>query len=410
MRRPIALLLVLATSAFAQSLDSAAPWPMCRLPEDWRPPAPERNPEGDQKITKSPFRNSLLDRRAAYDAGAQLPAPVTKLWRQPAAVLTSWLEREHKLQAVIVTTENAVIVSALPGGQRVRDLPKADREALEAEIPKLGERLDAAATAHLYALRYLRTEARMAKLMGLEGGQAPGVMARPSGHFGLRSRLEFYIFPTEISYREFCKHFFGVFGSTSSWWYEADADAMVACLHTEKVNEPEVVARFEHLVVHNFVQGWRGRLAKTPIWVATGLAGLYERRHPAGGATYLLNGSPDAQWKTAWRIPEGDWSAIIRDLLRSGEDKKLAELAMIQEHVQLPPRHRVQSSSLVAFLLAQGESRFRVFLDELKSPKPQESQVQVQERAIRRAYGVGMPELDQAWRAWTAKTRPPSRR
>lgn len=408
----LVLAIVIQGSLLAQpGLPVEKGWPDLQLGASFDPPAPERDPT-TKEITQSPIRNGALMRQGHYARSAKLPPPVKKLYGQARPVITGWMEREHKLKPVVVAMENAVLVSALPGGVNPRKIPKVQKAWMTTQFGKLKSRLDARQVAHLYALRYLEMEAKLNDLL-MVGSKSRPKEARydPGSNFGLRSRFEFYVFPTEKSYREFCRHFFGVFGLSSSWWFDPKAEVMIACMHTEGMSDAECAARFRNLVAHNVVHGWRGRNAKTPNWVAAGLGHYFENGHRGAKDTFVLNGTPEKQYKPAWDWKPGrNWFTDVRKILSKSESKSMAQLAMIRDDVKLPPRLRVQSWSLVAFMLAQEGGRFRVFLDELKVPKELESELETQDRAIRKAYGVDMATFEKRWRAWVSKTKPPKRR
>jgi hypothetical protein len=148
------------------------------------------------------------------------------------------------------------------------------------------------------------------------------------------------------------------------------------CLPLDEREPRRLQELFAHEGTHAFFEFYRkpGRL---PLWLHEGLAEYMTTvNNPALG--------PEKSQKAA--LAAGDRGDLVRRLFaaQTGQNLKTAEYAA--------------AFSLVDFLIADGKTKFKKFVEGLKDGKPQEE-------SLAAAYGFGLRELEKRWRAWlTAPT------
>lgn len=373
------------------------------LATEWEAPKVVREGDADL-ITSAPFRCSITEASEGYAKSAELPAAAPRLYGQPRGAIVDWLREQTRIEPVVLELPHAVIVCVLKPAT-ARGLDKWERDRVTESAGKVRGQLTSVQRAHLFAWRYLRTEAQVRDLLGLLPGSPRHKPGGPHGHFGLKGRLEFYLISGEEPYQAFGRHFFGAFGKSASWWFQKDQDQLISSLHDTKISDDVLAARFDHMVAYLIGHGYRNRQHLFPEWVPASLGHWFERRHPRCEDTFVINGVPGTAHATAWKWNESDFWGAAKRLIAEEEAVALTELCR-KEGVDLNPRERMQAWSLLNFMISKGEGRLRVFLDEMKRRDQFESVLEVQVRSIEKAFGMGVVEFENEWREWVRRTRP----
>jgi hypothetical protein len=363
----------------------------------WRPAEVQRDASG--RITAAPLWCDALVESLA--PGASVPAPAQRALGRPLSDITGWMEGEPRLSPVVVTTEHAVLLIDLPGLKSHRRIIAADEITwLREYFPKLKGALSPAQRAVLYGLRYLRMEARFLDSLGLLAADGDRRPLRLGGdHLGSKGRFQVFVFPTQEPYREFGRHFFGCFGWYTSWWYNKREDGMISALHATATRDADLLARFEFQVAQSLVYQYRAFYHHLPIWIPAGFGHHFQRLHRQVKPVF-----PELGYGKALEWDERNWDRAVRSLVASGKDIPLVKMAGLTQFPNFDGEfkgvHHAQCWSMVNFAMSFGPERWRRFLDEMKVKSRDESLVEVQYRAIDRAFEADLVSFHTAWRKW----------
>ena len=261
--------------------------------------------------------------------------------------------------------------------------------------------IDSHKVAHLYLIRAHRllrdfwwmVDSSNAKLKALYGWMGP--------FMGMRGKQEFYIFGSEKQRKEFCDRYIGVASIDSQCWHLFRDRAMLGAMHEQKKGDPQNRNTFNHLLMHNLLDGYRAYTFKIPSWIQMGAAHWVERRENLHFNNWCFSEGGDVKLPNWWR-----WYPQIRELVSKGEAQPLVEVCSATEFSELPIEYHMIAWSWFCFLLRLGPEKLPIFLNEVKSKAEGESLYDVQTRAFKKAYGVTMLQFDKAWREWVMRTYP----
>lgn len=370
--------------------DPASAW---EIPGDFRvlPFAFEERSGGG--IGKAPFHCSECASAGRFADGAETPAAPAELLRQPRAVIEAFGAREHKLKPIVLSMDRAVLIVYL-GESEGRHAGADERAGLEQQFGKKpGRRITPHERAHLYAMRYLACEARWCELLGV----APAGIGRVEGQ--TIARAEYYLFEKLDAYREFGRHFFGMFGPDLSWWWHEQSHSLTGSLNGDGLADDALSARFSYLVAHILTYQQFGFFYRVPSFIPAGLGHWAERSHRNRQDTFMVMGTPSAN-KEEWGWKAPDWDRAVRDMVNTGKSKPFIAMGLIDMDDQLTPPYRAQAWSMVKYLAGVDRGQFGQFLRIALNKRRSETAIEALARAADTAYGATLPELEAAWREW----------
>ena len=104
--------------------------------------------------------------------------------------------------------------------------------------------------------------------------------------------------------------------------------------------------------------------------------------------------------------PEGikNWDATVRDMVIGRKTADVLSLTAAG-HESLTVPMRIQTSSMVRFMVGTGPDRFAKMVRLLYGSREEQSVVLAIKGAVRSAYGVDLRTLEKAWRLWAGRKR-----
>ena len=356
------------------------------------------DPKSKDPASKAPFHCSECEKSGLMDAKTVTPRVPTEILRQPRSAIEAWGSKEHKLAAIVLSMDRAVVISYL-GPMESKLASKAELEAVAQQLKsKVGSRLSPHERAHLYAMRYLEAEHRWCDLLSVKPERI--------GNTDLvrLARSEYFLFENLEPYREFGRHFFGMFGSSMSWWWHEPSLSLTGSLNGTDVKDDALAARFAYLTTHILCYQHNGFLFRIPSFLPAGLSHWAERSHSKRVDSFMVMGVP-TQSKSEWSWAPSDWDADLSNSVKAGKSKPFVTLGLIDKDDQLTPPFRGQAWSMIKYLAGVDRAQLGTFLSTALHKRQNESAVEALARAAEVAYGKTLPELEAGWKEWATKGR-----
>jgi hypothetical protein len=262
----------------------------------------------------------------------------------------------------------------------------------------MSRKLNAHERAHLYAIRYLADEARWCELLDVKKSE----VGNGNGYSVARS--EYFLFEQLEPYREFGRHFFGMFGSSLSWWWHEGTHALTGSLNGDTLKDNALAARFSYLTTHLLCYQQFGFLFRVPSFLPAGLAHWAERSHKKHEDSFMVMGVPNDN-KNEWNWNPPDWDQDLYRTVNDGKHKGFVALGLIDKDDQLTPPFRGQAWSMMKYLAGLDRKKFAIYLKTALNKRLDESAIEALARASTKAFGVTLPELEAGWKEWVLKGR-----
>ncbi|MAG55337.1 MAG: hypothetical protein CMJ83_03515 [Planctomycetes bacterium] len=356
-------------------------------------PMPVRKgPKGP--VVSSPYVCLRSTESGLQTGGAAKPR---QLLGRPASSVMPWLNRLDKMKPSLIWSQRWTLVCFLKDA-RVDDLTPEETVRLRVYFPKLPSRptrLTGHERAHLWAIRMLRTESGVADLLDLDErgelkSRGPGY--RPLPHKG----CELYMFSSAATHDAFRRHIFkpstkGLAGET------LDSGPVTAMLMDDQKSAP-IRRRFLHAASLQLIRAHRRLEGGIPAWLEIGVAHYFERRQ---SKVNRFRKDESGTLPPGLESPR-DWDQAIRDLVAAGRSGELTALSATPER-GLTVNSRLQSWSLVKYLLGVDGRRFRRLLVELLHTRPGTTVQDGLRAALKASYGHFPKDVEKAWKSWVIK-------
>lgn len=355
--------------------------------------AQRADPKGP--VTSAPYV-CLTCKEANQQVAADGAPPPAQLAGAQIGAVRPWLAGLEGEKPVILATPRWTLACVLKE-DKVEGLRPEEIARLRAFFPALPEkpaRLKAHEMAHLWTERMFAVEGAIAEMLDLTEDwklrpNAAGYRPLPY------ARSEIFVFAAKKDVETFANHLLEprarpLHGSVR------EHGPLSAVLADDA--DDHVRRRFVHgAALQVLRRHWRLGDG-LPGWIQVGIAHYLERIHvkiPAG------------RDDLAQTLPPGDespkdWPQFVRDLVVADKAGQLAALTSQPERA-LSLRSRIQSWSLVKFLLGADPKRFSVLLNALLNTHPDTPAPQALQDAVKSAYACDLPTLERAWKVWVLK-------
>ncbi|MFT7620268.1 MAG: hypothetical protein ACI97A_003925 [Planctomycetota bacterium] len=330
-----------------------------------------------------------------------------RLMDRPAGPIIDFLMKQKKTKSpVFIEDRTFRIFCDLPGFSTKKYISprrEIELEQLHDIFPKVSKKtvtLNPHQRAHLYLIRAHRI---LRDFKGLAKADAHKKdMAFKGPYIGMYEKFEIYIFQRQENMLDFIKSTLGSADEDGRCWHNLKDASMSAILHSQKRNDFELNNTFTHRMAYNIITGYRKYQYDLPTWVALGYAHLMERRERTDFNTYLLGEQRLPKFPTAKK-----WKVKIRKLIVSKKvPRSFAEIAAFEKLSDVVPIEHFMVWSQMSFLMNRDQEKMGKFINILKDKKTGESTRNLVIRALRIAYGLSIPVMEEQWKEWVLSTYP----
>lgn len=361
-------------------------------------PFPKRKGKDGPIIAAPYLARSLVEEGKQIVPGGRAGL-TSQLMGKDLAAVRPWLTRISGQRPEIISTDRWTLVSML-APDRVKSLHPVERARLGGFLPSFAPKagkLTSTELAHLWATRLLNVEAAVADLLGL--GRDGRLPRRGSGYSPLpHPRIELFLFSTESGHDAFSNHILA-----PKTWPLAGAvleSGPIAVIRLSDASEEQLLRRFTFSATLKLLERHRRMEGGLPAWLKVGIAHYMEHR-----LTRMTRKTRD----DAATLPPGDDAPrdreqTVRDLVASGKSGQIGALTATPER-GLTQKIRLQSWSLVRYLLGLGQKKFTDFCARLMHTAPETDAQRALLDAVRGVYECDLPTLERAWKAWVLRRR-----
>ena len=384
-------------------------WEVARFPTGYHFKARYRHDPKDKKRILNPDFYCTRCVREGRIAASGSREDVRLCQRSEAEAL-AWIERSLRIKKYsYIEDESFKLFMELPGfnTKKFRNpFRVAEMEELHDIFPKVSKKtvvLNDHQRAHLYLIRAHRLLRDWWWLVGSNPSSFGTSYPPLKGNLlGMKNKQEVFVFRRRRSYATFLEWAIGAKTvAEGCCWHHLSDRAMLMAMHGQGAVEPAVQNFFLHRMMHNYVDAYRVYSFKLPAWLQMGLGHWVERRESAAYNSFCFS-----EGTLPRVLNTSKWLPKIQKLVAKGKVKPFVEIANFTEYGDFPPSYHMVNYSLVCFLISLGPKKFRVFINEMKSKKVNESLHAAQVRAFRSAYKMTLLRFDQRWRAWVAAVYP----
>ncbi len=254
--------------------------------------------------------------------------------------------------------------------------------------------------AHLYLIRAHRVLRDFKSLVKIEKYKKTMTFKGP--YMGMYEKWEIFIFQRQANMLGFIKGTLGSADEDGRCWHNLTDASMSAILHAQKRNDLQLNNTFTHRFAYNVITGYRKYEYDLPTWVALGYAHLMERRERTDFNTYLLG-----EQRTPKFPRHKKWKVKIRKMVMTKKiPRSFAEIAAFEKLSDIPPIEHYLIWSQMSFLMQRSQDKMGLFINFLKDKKTGESTRNLVIRALRIAYGLSIPVMEEQWKQWVVDTYP----
>jgi hypothetical protein len=333
----------------------------------------------------------------ACSKGPDAPFPVRRtVLSQRLDAFDPWIAHMAGQPAIVLQTRRTTLVVAVQPGP-VDALTDDELAHLRAVFPKLAAgvpgTLDAHQQAHVIGLRVRRVEDDLAAVLALD---ADGRVKPQPGHAPLASdHVEVFVFGAKPAYESFTAFLFEreawpAGGAMFDW-------GPTSAILVPSLKDPAARRQLAFTTSMQLLRGLSRAGAGLQGWLRVGISHVMEDRHAAKGP----RAAPDATLPPGSEAPK-DWDAFVGDLVTGGKAGDLGGLAATPVHA-LTVRSRLQSWSLVRWLLAKDSPRFADMVRRILHAPPSDSAQKALLDAVRPAFGLDLVTLNDEWKASVQK-------
>lgn len=327
------------------------------------------------------------------------------------------------------------IVSSLPAGQWVFletahirwasalgacNVELEDKKRVMAELARLKlvlptvpddpKKLDPFLRLHLFAMKGEEFYARFQKLLAVadadfpETRQGTGPYMGNGRFLGEKDKFEIVVHSSRSTHSLFTKEFSGAAVTDALRWHLPDKHKMIVSIPAEDPDLKKDKWLYPH-VVHNLshlcFDAYKHFSYDAPLWLNEGLALCMEKEIEPASTT---NEGEEGGKKDA-RGPK-DWWAATKKLVASGQQRRLAQLAVITEVGALDEDAKLTCWSMVRYLLDEHAEKTAKLLggvkgqlDEKGYPSGKDMPGLVR-KLFKELWDWTPPAFDEAWVAW----------
>lgn len=337
------------------------------------------------------------------------PRTQSRLMERDEPQVLDWIEKETKSRNYVFIEDPLIkLYFDLPG----MDLKQYPNPFLKEELKELGDifpkvtektsKINGHQRAHLYLIRAHRLLRDFYWMTGHSDADAIKKKYDWLGpYLGMNNKLEVFIFRRQRPYQRFARRFIGRAADNGQCWHMFRDRCMILAMPAHNEKDPQTTNYFLHKFFHNVIDAYRMYSFKMPAWFQMGMGHWVERRENIRYNTFCFSEGvlPKVLFETRW-------APKVKKLVRKDKVLPFVQACAAKEYGQLPPEYHMITHSWVCYLWRLGPTKMRIFINEVKSKKENETLYQAQVRAFRKAYNINMNQFDAGWREWVMKVYP----
>lgn len=341
--------------------------------------------------------SSIVCSACARDASAPAFPPRKTILGQHVDVIGAQIAYQSGVKPFVLQTSRTTLVAAIEGGVS-GDLDEGELAYVKSLFPALRATpgaLDAHQEAHVLAYRILAVENDVGQILALDDRGRVRPESSPtqvvaSGH------VELFVFSKKTAYDTFTSFLFdrGVWPLGGAMLDSGPTSAMVL----PSLKDPAARRQIAFTSAMLLARGLSRAAGGLQGWLQVGLAHVIEDRH-SGNATRAAG----ATLPPGSEIPK-DWDAFVADLVVGGKVGDLGALAATPA-AALSVRSRLQSWSLVRFLIAKDGKKFATLVRTLLHAPSAESPTKALLGALRPAFDHDLVSIVDEWKKSATKSR-----
>lgn len=355
---------------------------------------------GAAQTTSAPSNGIVcLTCRKSADATIAPFAPRKTVIGQRLDAFEPWITHLAGQKPVVVQTRRATLVTLLDGGP-VDALSDDEIGYLHTTFPTIGPAvpagLDAHQQAHLLAHRLQRIEGDIRDLLALD---AEGRIKPEAGPYQplASDHVEVFVFGSKAGYDAFTTFLFDrdVWPLAGTLLDSGPTSAVLL----PSLKDPSARRQFTFTASMQLLRALSRAGSGLQGWIQVGLSHALEDRHSAkAGRT-----PPGATLPPGADAPK-DWDAFVGDLIVGAKVGDLGALAATPAHA-LTVRSRLQSWSLVRWMIEKDPKKFAELVRHLLHAPPSESPQKALLNALRPSFGHDLVTLLDEWKTAVQKSR-----